>query len=114
MQACSERHKRCTCKDDIADKYIGMTETPYLQFLMPYPAVRHLHVLSVELLDVFAESRPVAMFEDSLVLLVGEERLSVLSLKVALVNAERPLYYFSFLKKLITSIILHTFPRKPH
>ena len=78
-----------------------MSTALYLQFLMPYPAVRHLHVLSVELLDVFAENRPVAMFEDTLVLCVGEEWLGVLPLKVALGHAERTLYYLSFLKKQI-------------
>ena len=67
---------------------------------MPEPAVGHLHVLSVELFDVLVKDRPVAILEETLVLLIREEWLRVLSLQVALVNAERSLYHLAFLQEL--------------
>ena len=67
---------------------------------MPVLAVHLLHVLSVELFDVLVKYRPVAVLEVTLVLLVGEERLRVLSLHVALINAERSLYHLAFLQEL--------------
>ena len=69
----------------------------YSQFLVPVLAVHLLHVLSVELFDVLVKYGPVAVLEVTLVLLVGEEWLRVLSLQVALVNAERSLYHLAFL-----------------